>query len=557
MKKITLATVLLISLSGYSHAQFSSVWTSAYQHTTTPGFSNEGRKVAVDQSGNIFVLSDNTSDIDPNGLHTAGIYHYVTLNKYSTTGALLNSFVVEVFNHAASGFDIPGAFGLEVDAAGDVYVGYTTYDVVSGYDIWFGKFDNNLNYIWLNFYMSNEDDRGIDFKVDPTGTIYALIKSSGAQVNYSIIKSTPATAPSTLVYTYTANSVFINSFDLDGNQTAYVGGYVYKGGYRNAYVGALDLVNGIIVWGTTYSPKGINGDDVINQVTVGVDGNIYSVGTSSQGIHGNQALVLKNVPGSKKFDFVSLLSAGGIGVLGQFIDASESGWVYIGAVDESDPNAYVYRIPDDGVFNYPGVAGFAPIPVSAFNSVNTLKLNDMKVSVNSKVYVTGSIEATGPSGDFTCSFFSKVAVVFGNALVDGGSFSVDGDFNSNYEGVAITLDYSKSDVYWIRNTWDDQHTNETVELLDINVPSPLRKAGDMFFTEISIGPNPASSYVDIKSNTILNSIEISDLRGASLIHEQFNESFHRLDVSELNPGIYFIRLTSESGEEIIKKITIN
>jgi hypothetical protein len=559
MKKVipTLAFMIYFLLSK-SFAQFTSVWNAMYQHTTSPGFSNEGRKVAEDPSGNIFILSDNTSDIDPNGVQGATTYHYVSIVKYSSTGSLLNSLVINVNDHAVSGFDNPGAFGLEVDAAGDVFTGFTSYDVISGYDIWFGKLDNNLNPVWINIYNSNDDQKGIDFKVDPSGTIYAVVKSTGAQVVYSIIKSVPFSAPPVLVYTYPANSVYINSFDLDdGNQTAYVGGYIYKGGYRNAYVGAIDIVNGSVLWGTTYSPKGINGDDLINQITVGADGNIYSVGTSFQGIHGNQALVLKNTPGNKKFDFISLLTAGGIGVFGQFIDASEAGWVYIGAADEADPGAYVYRIPDDGIFSFASYIGFAPTPVSTYSSVNSLKLTDMKVSTNSKVYVTGSIEATGPSGDFTCSFLSKVGVVFGNALVDGGSFSVDGDLNNNYEGVALSLDYNKTDVYWIRNSWSNLHNNEVVELLDVNVPVPLRKAADAFVADISVSPNPATNFIDIKSEAILNSIEITDLRGSRISIEYFSEAEHRTDISRLNPGMYLVRATSENGDEIIKKITVN
>jgi len=110
MKKITLASVFLLYLYlGNTHAQFTSVWSAAYQHTTSPGFSNEGRKVAKDPSGNIFILSDNTSDIDPNGIQGAITYHYVTVAKYSGAGALINSLVLEVYDHATSGYNIPGA----------------------------------------------------------------------------------------------------------------------------------------------------------------------------------------------------------------------------------------------------------------------------------------------------------------------------------------------------------------------------------------------------------------------------------------------------------------
>jgi hypothetical protein len=558
MKKITLAGGLLLYLfSGKTQAQFTSVWTAAYQHTTSSGYSNEGRKVAEDPSGNIFILSDNTSDIDLNGVQGTNTYHYVTVAKYSTTGSLLNSLVIDVYNHATSGFDNPGAFGLEVDAAGDVYLGYTTWDAVSGYDIVLEKYDNNLSNMWINFYVTQFDDLGIDFKLHSSGTIYALVKSSGIQTTYSVIESVPLSVPPNLIYSFPGAFVGLNSIALDGNQIVYAGGYSLKAGYKNAYLSAIDVTTHSILWGTIYTPRNYLGDDEINQVTVGVDGNIYSIGTSWQGPNGNQAVVLKNSPGNKKFDFIEFMSAGGIGMYGLFIDASESGWVYIGAVDETDPKAYIFRIPDDGIYNAPGTIGFAPVPVSAYTNVNSLKLTDMKVSSNSRVYITGSINSTGPSGDFTCSFLSKTFVVFGNALIDGGSFSVDGDVNSNYEGVGLSLDYSKDDVYWIRNSWDDLHNSEVVELLDVNVPAPLRKAADTFVTDISVSPNPATTYIDIKSDEVFNSLEITDLRGSRLSMENFSGEELRVDISGLSPGIYLVRATSAEGNEMIKKIVVN
>jgi len=558
MKKITLASGLLLYLfSGKSLAQFTSVWTAAYQHTASAGYSNEGRMVAEDPMGNVFILSDNTSDIDQNGVQGTNTYHYVTVAKYSTNGSLLNSLVIDVYNHATTGFNNPGAFGLEVDAAGDVYIGYTTWDAITGYDIVLEKYDNNLSNIWINFYITLFDDIGIDFKLHISGTVYALVKSTGMTTTYSIIESVPLSVPPILIYSFPGAFVGLNSIALDGNQIVYAGGYSLKAGYKNAYLSAIDVTTHSILWGSIYTPSHYYGDDEINQVTVGVDGNIYSVGTSFQGPNGNQAVVLKNSPGNRKFDFIEFMSAGGIGIYGLFIDASESGWVYIGAVDEADPKAYVFRIPDDGIYNAPGTIGFAPEPLSAFTSVNSLKLTDMKVSSNSRVYITGSIEATGPSGDYTCSFLSKAFVVFGNALIDGGSFSVDGDFDHNYEGVGLSLDYSKADVYWIRNSWDDLHNSEVVELLDVNVPAPLRKANDTFVTDILVSPNPATSYIDIKSDAILNSVEITDLRGSRLSKENFSGEEHRMDISGLSPGIYLVRATSAEGDEIIKKIAVN
>src|ERR1043166_5461440 len=100
--------------------------------------------MSEDPSGNIFVLSDNTSDIDPNGLHSMTTYHYVVLNKYSTNGVLLISQVIDVQKHITSGFNNVSAFGLEVDASGNVYVGYALWFPTTAHDVVLSKFTNTL-----------------------------------------------------------------------------------------------------------------------------------------------------------------------------------------------------------------------------------------------------------------------------------------------------------------------------------------------------------------------------------------------------------------------------
>jgi hypothetical protein len=550
MKKITLASLLLLCLSfSNTYAQFSSVWNAAYQHTTSPGYSNEGRKVAEDPSGNIFILSDNTSDIDPNGVQGSTTYHYVTVAKYSGTGALLNSLVLEVYNHVTSGFNIPGAFGLKVDAAGDVYIGYTTYDAVTGFDVSLEKYDNNLLRLWTNFYNTNADEEGIDFKIDASGTIYAVVKSTDAQVNYSVIKSVPFSLPAILVYAFPPTLIVLTTLDIDGNQTAYVGGYIYRGGHTDAYIGAIDISNNVYLWGTLYTPKGISGDDLITDITVGVDGNIYSTGLSMQGGNLVYGLVIKNTPGNSKFEFVKLLKGVTPGTAGTLIDASIPGWVYIGAISFDDPYTYVFRIPDDGIYSTPGIIKYAPEPGVPYNGINTISLNDMKVSPSGNVYITGGISASGPSGDFNCSYLYKTRVVFGNALINDGGMTVDGDAGNNYEGIGLALDYSKADVYWLRNYWDANHNYESAQLIDINVPSPLRESARSKQESISMFPNPASTTAEVAFTEIINDIEVFDITGNRVMYVQAGATTTRLDVSALSCGYYLVRANTVSGQQ--------
>ena len=550
--------IALLLIAGKVSAQFSAVWNYTYQHTFTPGYSNEGRKVAEDAGGNIFALSDVTSDIDPSGVQGTSTYHYVNITKYSTNGVALDSLNIEVYNHLSNGYDNPGGFGLDIDAVGNVYVGYTTYDPVNGFDVALGKYDNNLSRIWTNLYSTIGDDAGMDFKLNASGTIYAVIKSSGIQTVYSIVESVPMSTPPLVVYSYPANSVGINSLAFDGLQTLYVGGYAAKGGYKNAYVAAIDISSNSILWGSAYTPKGVIGDDVVNEITVGIDGNIYAAGTSYQGpLFGDQAFILKNQPGNPRFDFVALLKGGFGNTKGLLINATESGWVYAGAVCDGDNSAYVFRIPDNGNFTTAGSIKFSPLPGDIYNTINSISLRSMKVSSSKNIYITGGVEATGPSGIYSSSYLHKASVVFGNALINAGTMPVNGQYTKNYEGIGLTLDYSKTDVYWLRNNWDNGHNSEKVEVIDVSVTSPLRKE----FTApaqdwLSLSPSPATDFLTVQSDQLIKSIEVLDIAGNRVLFAEMNSNAKMLDVSSLARGVYICKANTETGE-LIKKIIIN
>jgi hypothetical protein len=555
MKKITRSIIALAALlfSGDSFAQFNYVWNAQFQHTATPGYSNEGRKIAIDPNGNIFVLSDVTSDMDPVGIQTTNTYHYANVTKYTPNGNIAGRLNIDVQDHLVSGQNHLGAFGIVTDAAGNVYIGYSYYAPITGFDIALTKYDNDLTRIWLSTYSTNGDDFGVEMKLHPSGKLYAVARSQdGFNTSYSLIENGTGITCN-VIYSYAPNGAVINSMAIDGAQTAYVCGYVTKGGFKNAYVGAINLTAGSISWGSIFSPPGVTGDDVANKVVVGTDGNIYTVGSSDDGAHYNKVLVLKNLPGNNRFEFTVLLGDPSVDDIGLHIDASIIGWITIGSISGGN-SPVIYRIPDDGIFNTPGMTRLAVVPNAPYNTIPTASIADMKVSSASNIYVSGGISATGPSGAFTCSYLEKVSVVFGNALMPAGGVVVDGDFDRNFEGGNIALDYSKVDVYWLRNYWDDVHSEEKVELVDVNVPSPMRLTQPL--NHIWLSPNPATELITISTDPEITKIEVTDMTGKLVFAIVPVSSQVSINVSDLTPGIYFCKIRTGT-EEKTQRFAVN
>ena len=74
---------------------------------------------------------------------------------------------------------------------------------------------------------------------------------------------------------------------------------------------------------------------------------------------------------------------------------------------------------------------------------------------------------------------------------------------------------------------------------------------------ISIYPNPSNGNFTITNASEKSvSIEIMDLVGKLVFTTQSAEKFIKLDLADVNKGIYFVRITDPSGNKVVKKLVI-
>jgi hypothetical protein len=70
-----------------------------------------------------------------------------------------------------------------------------------------------------------------------------------------------------------------------------------------------------------------------------------------------------------------------------------------------------------------------------------------------------------------------------------------------------------------------------------------------------IFPNPASDRVTVKSPVEITTIHVLNNSGQLVMDLQVNAAEHQLDVSQLESGIYYIRLETNEGQ-ILQKIVV-
>jgi len=70
--------------------------------------------------------------------------------------------------------------------------------------------------------------------------------------------------------------------------------------------------------------------------------------------------------------------------------------------------------------------------------------------------------------------------------------------------------------------------------------------------KISIYPNPTSDYITIRSQTIIKNVQIVNIDGS--IIKYLNPLNGKIDLSDLNNGLYFIKIINEYNQIVNKKI---
>ncbi len=285
---------------------------------------DDGRAIAVDNSGNVYVTGQVTM---------SGTTGDILLIKYNTNGV---QQWLQTYNGTGNGND--WANSIKLDASGNIYISGATTGSGTGNDYIALKYNSAGNLQWLGTYngTGNGSDYTDALAVDPSGNVYVTGISKGPTLygDYATVK-------------FNSSGVFQwaqryngpgNGFDegygicVDTSYNVYMTGYTagsgtgsdittikynaagvqqwlrtYDGTAVNndgAYGMSIDSIGNIIVAGFStgigagrdyitikYSPAGIeqwtaryngpgNGSDFINAVAVDNTGNIYVTGQS-------------------------------------------------------------------------------------------------------------------------------------------------------------------------------------------------------------------------------------------------------------------------------------
>jgi len=505
-------------------------------------FSENAFSVKTDAAGNVFMagysfVQDHNRDI--------------LIRKYDAAGNTLETFM---YNGSKS--DEDEIADMVLDAAGNVYAtGYSKSSGTSS-DFITIKLDNNLDTAWVRLYnfTANESDKAVSVAVDLSGNVYVTgssdnnpsdtadsddivtikYNSSGAvqwtnrfnpPANGEDVASKVAVDPNgntlvagtswngssddmiTIQYSPSGALQWAVSYNgvsggedeatdmvLDNAGNAYVTGSTFTSAAFDDYITVKYNSSGVVQWARAFNGTG-NDDDRAMAITLDYQGNAYVTGQSDA--DGDTAI--------KNFDFVTV----------KYDPAGTFMW-----------NA-----------DYDGAAGTDDIPEA------------IMADAAGNLYVAGQSEngsISFPNKDYALVIYSPSGSQLNYAVFDGPALETDG---------ANAMCFGGNSLYLTGNSNGGNITRKDIATVKYDIAVGINEVA--VHSGIYSFPNPSSAYLELRITGADHPsefiVEFFDILGDKLLVPVTGENPLAFDVTDLPSGVYFYRVTDNTGSPLTGK----
>lgn len=165
---------------------------------------------------------------------------------------------------------------------------------------------------------------------------------------------------------------------------------------------------------------------------------------------------------------------------------------------------------------------------------------------NKSVEITENENGTPVSGAMVSLCAKADDYVFASMTTgDDGFFEFKGVPQGNYYLKVELEGYLQASTYNIEVGWMQIFfENRNFEVQDGNIATGINEKQ----LQISVFPNPASSFVNINSTATINTVTIFDISGHSrIIKQNLLENNLKLSIESLPPGLYILDVNTNSG----------
>jgi hypothetical protein len=513
-----------------------------------------GKDIAIDASGGIYITGDyqGTADFDSGSgianLTAAGM-NDIFLTKYDASGNYL-------WAKSIGGTNDDNCYSIGIDGGENIYLtgvfdGTADFDpsaatatitTIGMADIFIAKYDNNGNYIWAKNMGSTNNEYSNCITVDAAGIFY-ITGQYGSTVDFD-----PGAGTATLTSVVgTTDTFFAKYFSCTTAPLAPVlisGSTTICSSSTNTY--SVTPVVNASSYNWTF-PSGWLGTSTSNSIAITTSTSTtlgtYTISVSAQnpcGASPTQTLAVNLSSPSSNFVFAT--------------DTVCSGSAITLAASDDNANIINYNWYNSSqtICNSSSCSSISPSPTT--NVTYSLTVTD--VNSCTQTYAKAITVRNLPvvtyvqSPDTFC--FNSGLISLNPATPTGGVFSCTVGVSGNNFDPSISGSGTFNVKYTYTDTYSCSNADSSLITIDLctNLSNTLSEGAD-----ITLFPNPVKQilYVDLPSGTD-NTISITNTLGEELLEISHTKSKgNNINLSEFQPGVYFVRIHS-FNKLVIKKI---
>jgi uncharacterized delta-60 repeat protein len=390
-------------------AKYNTSGTIQWQRTLGGASSDQGYGIAVDGSGNLYIIGSTTSSgaggqdvliaklpADGSLTGTYGAFTYATSGLTNATSSLtaatstLTASTPYWWIATLGGALEEQAYSIAVDGSGNVYVtGYTFGSGAGNSDVLIVKYDTSGTIQWQRTLGGANQDGGYGIAVDGSGNVYIAVYTGSSGAGNADVLIAKYDTSGTIQWQRTlggASNDYGFGIAVDGSGNVYVTGLTESSGgaLANVLIAKYNS-SGTIQWQITLG--GAN-QDVGYDIAVDGSGNAYIIGyTASSGAGNSDVLIVKyDTSGTIQWQ----RTLGGVSDdVGRSIAVDGSGNVYISGYTTSSG------------------AGGADVLIAKYNTSGTIQWQrtlgganydygyGIVVDGSGNVYITGTTSSSG------------------------------------------------------------------------------------------------------------------------------------------------------------------
>ena len=575
MKKIYITLMLIVLIHVISFAQPGS-FDLSFNSTgkvmpNFSGYNDMANTTEIQSDGKILV----------GGRRHDGSNNDFALIRLNSDGSIDNTFDTDGIVITSIGVSSDEIYDISIQADGKILaVGYT--ENLSGKDIALARYntDGTLDNTFdgdgiVTTAIGTNYDVGFSMLLQPDGKIIVGGIAGNGTYDFGLVR-------------YNTNGSLDNTFDFDGKVSFGIGtrndyiqkillqpdnkivaaGYMFNGRDHDIAVarfnndGSID--SSFDTDGKIVTPIGADHDYCVSAVLQS-DGKIIVVGNTQNSVAQKFGLVRYNTNGSldNTFDGDGILTSS-ISSQSDFatsIKIQADGKLVVAGYTYFNGDFAMARYNSDGTFDntfdYDGVMNID------FGSGGD-GINDLAIQSDGKYVVCGYYNDSINQQRFAIARLNDVCGIVNNSVTQTGFTLTASLTGAKYQWINCSTnlpligDTLPSLVVTSNGNYAviiDQ--NGCIDTSSCFLISNVGITNDAVENQLSLYPNPTESWLEVISTSTIESYDIYDINGAIVLHNTIQEKVANIDVSILNNGIYFIKITNNENTINIKKFIKN